>query len=144
MPFSAVPVARNVLPSPTQSSLDRLSMSHVTHRGETLPGVLRYLYSPCGGAVPIVLSHSFTVCHSHDPTSSLGARGKCPHLCVLSMMAGSQEAFRSVCSKKDRGNKAENPESTSSLQCSVSPQQDCAHQGSTDVCWGLTVCKMCF
>lgn len=77
---------------------------------------------PFGGVVPIVLSCSSTVCRSHDPMSSLGARGKCPQLlCVLSTTAGSQETFGSVCSKKDQRNQAGNPESTNFLQCSLAP-----------------------
>lgn len=126
LPFPAMPLARNVIPSPTQSFLEVLSTSRVTHRRETLPGVLRY---PCAPQPKCTLqwccSHcavTFLHCHSHDPLSSLGARGTCSHLlCVLSTTAGSQEKFRSVCSKKDQRNQAENPESTLFSMLCLSP-----------------------
>lgn len=116
-------------------------MPHVTQRGDCPRNIEVRLRSPAyvlpySGAVPIVLSHSSAACHSHDPMSSLGARGKCPHpLCVLSSMAGSQETFRSVCSKKDQGarlktQRAQTLYSVLSLPCKTT------HQGSTDVCWG--------
>lgn len=124
----AAPWARNVLPSSHLIFLEVLSMSRVaplwasadSHSCRPSVKVTRHPLAFGSHRVPL-LSLCATLplvsCHSQDPTGSLGIGRKQPHrLLVLGTMPSSQETFKSVCSKTDQRNQAENPECTNSLQ----------------------------